>query len=484
MNKLNCNLRKIAMSLMMSVAYAMPIVAQDQNPNQVFNPKMLKQFKVQTRNGPSDVTIFKVFEAFTPTTPEHVDWCYMTFDNRISSEIRSLAKKKLAALRDPALLTASRKHLFDKDKVIVKIALHNIVVTNDQAALADLRRLEGIKAEPAKQLYFLVRQTRAKLHDPELLKELTDPQKQTPDSTLAMYNRELLKEYGEEGAKMLLAMEQSSKASKEQVNKYLSEIKDEKQVPNLLKRYRELSETKGDKSDRKRQRAILESLIRINSRECQSLFREMLAKPVEKLQPCESSEIDRIAMQVWYYNTRENEKFQDQYIAKLKMKNDSLWFGWPRLKDKNPEIVLLIAEKLKNPKESYYAAKALREILGQQFQYIPPACEWARKKANENVRKTSMTPEEIEKDRQRDLKNMNDHLDKLKKSGKMRQDIYGIYAKDHLDAINKQYDDLLISAKKPSEWEQGIPIDEAAAWIMNYYHIQPQTKESVSNEKK
>lgn len=68
---------------------------------------------------------------------------------------------------------------------------------------------------------------------------------------------------------------------------------------------------------------------------------------------------------------------------------------------------------------------------------------------------------------------MNDHLDKLKKSGKMRQDIYEIYAKDHLDAINKQYDDLLKSAQKPSEWEQGIPLDEAFQWIIDYYHIQP-----------
>lgn len=224
-------MNKFALILVLMIAVGvLPSAAQDSTANLTFKPEMLSQMGKPR----SIVEVEKAFEAFTPTTPDQVDWCYLAFSRDVPSrKIKALAQKKLAALRDSTLLAASRKHLFDNDKMPVKTAMENIVATNDQAALPNLCKLEGLQTEHAKRVYYLVRQTRAKLHDPELLKELTDPKKQTPDSTLASYNRELLKEYGAEGAKLLQAMDQSFPDGKRQINNYLSEIKDEKQVPDL-----------------------------------------------------------------------------------------------------------------------------------------------------------------------------------------------------------------------------------------------------------
>lgn len=135
--------------------------------------------------------------------------------------------------------------------------------------------------------------------------------------------------------------------------------------------------------------------MRINSRECQPLFREILAKPKNELQGCESSEVNIIAQCVWKYNTRENESLQDQYINRLKKDDELISFYWPQYKDRSPEIAMIILKRLKSPKIGYFAAEALKKLTGKQFQYTPPASEWARNKANENVRKTSMSPEEI-----------------------------------------------------------------------------------------
>jgi hypothetical protein len=390
-----------------------------------------------------------------------------------------LAEKKLAVLRDPALLATSRKHLFDDDKDVVKMALKTIVVTNDQAALSDLRKLEKMQTKAAKRVHYQVRQTRAKLHDPELLKELTDPEQQTPDSTLAMYNRELLKEYGSEGAKLLLNMEQNSEAGKEQVNNYLGEIKDEKQVPDLLKRYSETSLLSSKRDDYERKYAILKSLTRINSRECQPLFREILAKPEKERLVFEHTEIKDIAMCVWRYNTKENERFQDQYIADLEKEKSTIMFNlyWPQQKDKTPEIVLILAEKLNKPETGYFAAEALKRLTGQQFQYACPSNKWALKKANERSGKTSLTPEQIEAERQIDLKNLQFHLDELGDDPRKAS-----FEKSQRSLIKQKYDELLKSAQKPPEWEKGISVNEAASWLMNYYHIQP--KENIDHEKK
>lgn len=467
----------------LATAYVLPMSAEEQSSNLMFKPEMLKQFRTYDRNGPNYADIEKAFVAFTPSTPEQVDWCYLTFANYVRPEIRMLAEKKLVVLRDPALLAASRKHLFDDDKDVVKMALKTIVVTNDQAALADLRKLEKMQTKAAKRVHYQVRQTRAKLHDPELLKELTDPEQQTPDSTLAMYNRELLKEYGAEGAKLLLNMEQNSEAGKEQVNNYLGEIKDEKQVPDLLKRYSDTSLFSGKNDDSERKSAILKSLMRINSRECQPLFREILAKPEKERLVFEHTEIKDIAMCVWRYNTKENERFQDQYIADLEKEKSTIMFNlyWPQQKDKTPEIAFVLAGKLNTSERGYLAAEALKRLTGQQFQYIPPSSSADLREINIRSGKTPLAPKEIEEQRQRELDNMNAHLDKQKKSG-MRQDFYESYAKDQLDAIKNKYDALLKSAQKPPEWENGISVNEAASWLMNYYHIQP--KENIDHGKK
>jgi len=138
--------------------------------NLAFKPEMFKQFQTYDRKGPNYVDIAKAFTAFTPSTPKQVDWCYLACNNNVSPSIQTLAQKKLAALGDPALLKASRKHLFDKKKEAVWVALKTIVATNDQAALSDLRKLEGMKTKTAKRVYYRVRQTRAKLHDKDLLK--------------------------------------------------------------------------------------------------------------------------------------------------------------------------------------------------------------------------------------------------------------------------------------------------------------------------
>lgn len=473
--------------LVLATAYVLPVSAEEQKSTAAFNPEMLKQFRTYDRNGPNFADILKAITAFTPTTPEQVDWCYLTCDNNIRPEIKMVAEKKLAALRDPALLTASRKHLFDDDKDVVKMVLKTIIATNDKAALSDLRKLETMQTQAAKRVYYNVRQTRAKLHDPELLKELTDPKKQTPDSTLAMYNRDLLKEYGDEGAKLLLNMEQNSKASQEQVNNYLSKIKDAKQVPDLLARYHDTSMFVSKERENGRKVAILKSLMRINSRECQPLFREILAKTEKELDDMGFYDISHMRMCVWKYNIQENERFQDQYIADLKKEDDIFAPYWPRGKDKTLEIVLIIAGKLKSSKKGYFAAEALKGLTGQQFQYAYPAKnDWALKEANRRSGKTSLTPEQIEAERQRDLKNMNVHLDKLKKlkdSGKMSQDHYDSYAKEKLDSIKNRYDDLLKSAQKPSEWEQGIPMDEAAQWLTNYYQQQRVKGDAVHESK-
>lgn len=453
-------------------ARPLPVVAP-------FAPEMLALYGDAKTTPDAKERIALSFRPFTPTTPEQLDWVYQAV--RLGVPLPELAREKLAAVTDPALIARSRHYLTSTDRETRKCALAVVEAKQDREAIPVLHDL--LQDKTISRDHYLVKMALARLQDPVLLGQLLDPASRSPDSTVEMMNRELLKQYGDGGMAQLLATEPQDEASQKFVNNYLGEIKDPKQVQDLIDLYRKA------KSDERRD-ALVHSLCRVNSRECQPLLREILATPAKDRAWLSDSLYHVVRERVWRYNIEECKAFRAEFMGELVRDPERYDEGYyqvlaeagtyPHMGDQEARVALLLASHLNGP-NGLTAAKSLQQLTGQQFQFSEPKGLINRDEANRDRMvngRTVITREYIDHYRERELATLAEY----------RKTLDTKWAHLPQEERDRRYDDLKKRIegtvqgfekmlRTPPLWERGIPMDQALPWLENHYHLKAEAQD-------
>lgn len=432
-----------------------------------FSEKGLKILMQKENANPEDVRVYaKAFRTFLPTNATEITWCYELL-NSPHVDRQTVFERITCNIHNKVYRDASREFLYSKDKKQFKMSLDIVLFVKDNEALPILRKIEKIDEEPYKRYNYNIRTVRAKLKDPELLKELTDKKKQTPDSTLAAMNRELLKEYGQEGYKALEKIAGTSDEADAQIDALGADMGLDVDTAKLVKEFKRTF-------SKQKKVNILWKLIAVNDANCQPLFEELLAD-LDALSDLDNTIHQDILFCRYVYLGQEVRKVQKK-LTKIDCARVLKWTDHKSplqsIKEGELEIALTLLKEMKSEKDGIDNAKALKKLTGQQFQYPKPIDfnYVETRKILRNSDGTPMAKEEVIAERDELLERMKKHYGE------------GVNYESTKSEIDQRYNNYLNELKKPALWEIGVPLDEAEQWLRTFYCPLPLPNYSSSQE--
>jgi len=413
------------------------------------------------------------FRKFVPSTTTHVDTLYACFDTS-DAWLQREALNKLCALKKADLIAHSRTYLESKDLRKAKVAIRVVQARKDHEAIPVLRKLVN-KREFAKLREF-ARVTLAQLADPELLKELLDPQRVPEDPTLADYNRKLLQIYGEEGFRQWRKSKMRLGKARRFSTRFIRETRDPETVPDLVELYGET-----DEDDMKE--AVLFALSAINTLDCQTTLRRALKdKALLRRLPSETRMVAMTA--IIKYDLAEIRDCRQSLLKILETGRESerrlaAELAPLLVPDKHfePKLALALAELLPT-RFGGTAARSLRKMTGLRFRYAKPFSDSEERKerllsGKPTAKDLGLTVESVARYKKRQLASLERIRKNLEGDKNLSQDekkrIYETYRADILGRIKAQ--EKLLTQKRTPPWEIGIPLGQAKKRIMDYYQL-------------